>query len=72
MTVLITKSVVKKHFKQSNYSHFFNEIYWLEKLKKYKFVPKILNIDYKNYILSLSYEGERISNRNTWYSRRRY
>ena len=64
MTVLITKSAVKKHFKQSNYSHFFNEIYWLEKLKKYKFVPKILNIDYKNYILSLSYEGERISNRN--------
>ncbi len=64
MTVLITKSAVKKHFKQSNSSHFFNEIYWLEKLKKYKFVPKILNIDYKNYILSLSYEGERISNRN--------
>ena len=37
----------------------------VRKLKKYKFIPKIIDVDYKNYVISLSYVGEKISNYNS-------
>ena len=64
MNVFVYKKIVKKHFHQKNISHFLNEIYWLKKLKDYEFIPKILKIDYKNLILSLTNEGEKISIKN--------
>lgn len=67
MTVSISNNIVKKYFLSNHSSLFFNEIYWLKKLKSYKFVPRLLNIDYKNYIISTSYEGEKISYRNKPY-----
>lgn len=64
MSTFVSKKVVKKYFTKKNSSHFINEIYWLKKLKNHKFTPKILNIDYKNLIISITYEGEQISNEN--------
>ena len=64
MNVVVYKKIVKKYFHSKNTSHFLNEIYWLKKLKNYKFVPKILDVDYQNLILSITYEGEKISNKN--------
>ena len=60
MTVLISKKIVQKKFLQNHSSLFFNEIFWLKKLKKYNCVPKIINIDFKNLIISISYEGKQI------------
>ncbi|MDC2997461.1 hypothetical protein OAY51_02545 [Candidatus Pelagibacter sp.] len=68
MSTFVSKKVVKKYFTKKNSSHFFNEIYWLRKLKNYKFIPKILNIDYENLILSVTYEGDRISTKNKPYN----
>ena len=64
MTTLILKNLVKKKFLSKNSHLFLNEIYWLNKLKNHKFVPKILNIDYKNFTISMTYEGEKISSKN--------
>jgi hypothetical protein len=64
MKVSISKKVVHKDFSSEGLTLFFNEIYWLKKLNRYKFVPKILNINYKKKIISLSYEGEKITNLN--------
>lgn len=64
MTILLNKKVVKKTFLSKNSHLFYNEIYWFKKLKKYQFIPKILNIDYKNFTISISYEGERICLKN--------
>jgi len=61
MTISIEKNTIKKHFLPRDINIFYSEIYWLKKLSKYKFVPKILNVDYKNYIISISYAGEKIS-----------
>ena len=33
-------------------------------MKDFKFVPKILNIDYQNKIITISYEGDKISLKN--------
>ena len=68
MSTFVSKKVVKKYFTKKNSSHFLNEIYWLRKLKNYKFIPKILNIDYENLILSVTYEGDRISTKNKPYN----
>ena len=65
MTIHIKNNIVKKYFLSRNISLFYNELYWLEKLKKYKFIPKIIDVDYKNYVISLSYVGEKISNYNS-------
>ena len=64
MTVLISKKIVQKKFLQNHSSLFFNEIFWLKKLKKYNCVPKIINIDFKNLIISISYEGKQIEKSN--------
>ena len=64
MTVQIKKNIVKKYFLSRDSSLFYNELYWLKKFEKYDFIPKIIDADYKNYIISLSYVGEKISNNN--------
>ena len=64
MTTLILKNLVKKKFLSKNSHLFLNEIYWLNKLKKHNFVPKISHIDYKNFTISMTYEGEKISSKN--------
>ena len=64
MTTHISKNFVQKKFLSKNAHLFLNEIYWLNKLKNHKFVPKILNIDYKNFTISMTYEGEKISSKN--------
>ena len=64
MTVLKSKNIVKKYFLPKNSHLFLNEIYWLKKLKNHKFVPKILHIDYKNLVISITHEGEKISSEN--------
>ena len=64
MKVSISKKFVHKDFSPEGLTLFLNEIYWLKKLNRYKFVPKILNINYKKKIISLSYEGEKITNLN--------
>ena len=64
MKNFISNNIVKKHFLSKNSHLFFNEIYWLKKLKDFKFVPKILNIDYQNKIITISYEGDKISLKN--------
>ncbi len=64
MTTFISKNIVKKYFLSKNSHLFLNEIYWLKKLKNYKFIPKILNIDYKNLVISITHEGEKISSEN--------
>ena len=64
MSVYIKKKIVKKFFLSRDKILFYNELYWLKKFKKYEFVPKILDIDYKNYAISLSHVGERISKNN--------
>ena len=64
MTVLKSKNIVKKYFLPKNSHLFLNEIYWLKKLKNHKFVPKILHIDYKNLVISITNEGEKISSEN--------
>jgi hypothetical protein len=64
MKVSISGNIVKKYFSSDDLNLFHNEIFWLKKLKNYEFIPKILNIDYSNYILSISNEGERISYKN--------
>ncbi len=64
MTTFVSNNIVKKHFLSKNSHLFFNEIYWLKKLKDFKFVPKILNIDYQNKIITISYEGDKISLKN--------
>jgi hypothetical protein len=64
MTVSISKDLVKKYFSVNNLSIFYNEIFWLKKFQKYNFVPRILDIDYHNRIISLSYEGKKISDKN--------
>ena len=64
MTVSISKNLVKKYFSVNNISIFYNEIFWLKKFQKYNFVPRILDIDYHNHIISLSYEGKKISDKN--------
>ena len=38
--------------------------YFVKKLKKYNCVPKIINIDFKNLIISISYEGKQIEKSN--------
>ena len=68
MKISISNNIVKKYFSSNHSSLFFNEIYWLKKLKNYEFIPRILNIDYKNYVISISYEGERISYKNKPYN----
>ena len=60
MSVYIKKKIVEKYFLSRDKILFYNELYWLKKLKKYEFVPKIIDIDYENYVISLSYIGERI------------
>ncbi|MDC0859215.1 hypothetical protein OAP45_00080 [Candidatus Pelagibacter sp.] len=64
MTVLIKNKIVKKYFASKDSHLFLNEIYWLNKLSKYKFFPKILKVDYQKKIISTSYEGDIISSKN--------
>ena len=64
MTVHIEKNTVKKYFLSSDSSLFYNELYWLKKLQKFQFTPKIINVDYKNFVISLSYVGKKISSSN--------
>jgi len=64
MTVSIKNSVVEKCFAKKDTNLFLNEIYWLKKLENYKFFPKILKVDYKKKIISISHEGAKISNKN--------
>lgn len=64
MTVSIKNSVVEKCFAKRDTNLFLNEIYWLKKLENYKFFPKILKVDYKKKIISISHEGAKISNKN--------
>ena len=64
MSVSILKTEVKKFFLSKNESLFLNEIYWLKKLEKYNFVPKILDIDHENLSISMSNQGEKINNKN--------
>ena len=64
MKVSISNKVVKKHFSPYKPSHFHNEIFWLKKLKNFGIVPKVIDIDYKNFVISLSNEGEIISTDN--------
>tara|TARA_B100000989_G_scaffold298582_1_gene288570 strand:- start:2922 stop:4595 length:1674 start_codon:yes stop_codon:yes gene_type:complete len=64
MNVIISKSTVKKIFSKNNIKIFNNEIYWLKKLRKFDFVPKIVNIDYINSSILISNEGQIISNKN--------
>lgn len=64
MRISISNKIVKKYYSPHTEKQFNNEIFWLKKLKKYGFVPKIINIDYKNLILSISYEGKEISAKN--------
>jgi hypothetical protein len=59
-----SKKIIKKYFSSNNSSLFFNEIYWLKKFENYEFVPRIIDINYKKYVISISYEGERISHKN--------
>jgi len=64
MTTFILKHSVKKKFLPKNSHLFLNEIYWLKKLKNHKFVPKILHIDFKNLVISITHEGKKISSEN--------
>ena len=64
MTVLIQNTSVKKYFTKKDNHLFLNEIYWLRKFENYKFFPKIIDTDYKKKIISISYEGEKISSKN--------
>tara|TARA_B100001059_G_C17712799_1_gene516408 strand:+ start:607 stop:1089 length:483 start_codon:yes stop_codon:yes gene_type:complete len=64
MAISISKGLVKKYFSVNNLSIFYNEIFWLKKFQKYNFVPRIIDIDYHNYIILISYEGEKISDKN--------
>ena len=64
MSVYIKQKIVEKYFLSRDKILFYNELYWLKTLKKYEFVPKIIDIDYENYVISLSYIGERISKNN--------
>ena len=64
MNVIISKLTVKKIFSKNNIKIFNNEIYWLKKLRKFDFVPKIINIDYINSSILISNEGQIISNKN--------
>ena len=64
MRISISNQIVKKYFSNNTLSQFYNEIFWLKKLEKFSFVPKIKNIDYRKYIISISNEGNEISKRN--------
>ena len=64
MRISVSNRIVKKYFSNNALSQFYNEIYWLKKLEKYGFVPKIKNIDYRKYIISISNEGDEISKQN--------
>ena len=62
--IIIEKDVVKKIFYNWQKKRFFNEIFWLKKFSKYKFSPKILNVNYPDRILTITNEGETINNYN--------
>ena len=58
MTVLISKNCSKKFYK--SFTFFYRNI--LQKIKKYNCVPKIIYIDFKNLIISISYKQIEKSN----------
>ena len=64
MRILIKNQTVKKIFPTKYNLLFENEVFWLNKLSKFEIAPKILEIDYKNQIIHMSYEGEEISKKN--------
>ena len=64
MRISISNQIVKKYFSNNTSSQFYNEIFWLKRLEKFGFVPKIKNIDYRKYIISISNEGDEISKKN--------
>ncbi len=58
------KNIIKKFFFNWQSQRFYNEIYWLKKLSKYDFSPKILDINYPKQILTITNEGENINKNN--------
>ena len=64
MRISISNKIVKKYYSPHTERQFHNEIFWLKKLKKYGFVPKIINVDYDNLIISIANEGKEISEKN--------
>jgi hypothetical protein len=62
--IIYENRIVKKIFYDWQKDRFINEIYWLKKLSKYKFIPKIIDIDYKNRILIITNEGDKLTSSN--------
>ncbi len=62
MSKIIRKNkIIKKIFYNWQSNRFINEIYWLKKLAKYNFTPKILDINYQKKIITLTNEGNRLN-----------
>lgn len=56
--------VIKKNTNKNRSDCFFREVYWLQKLQKLDFVPKLLYFDKKQMYMVMDYCGERINDKN--------
>ena len=59
--IIRENKIIKKIFYNWQSNRFINEIYWLKKLAKYNFTPKILDINYQKKIITLTNEGNRLN-----------
>ncbi len=62
--IIYENNTIKKKYYDWQNERFINEIYWLKKLSKFNFVPKVLAIDYKKRVLTLTNEGQRVNSFN--------